>query len=156
MNTLEHSVAGNFEPVLPPLRYTKFDPATKRMVEAPNALELAKTDRAALVNEWRREYSFGFFEFQGKEISCDQLSRSDIDGINGYVALNNALPPGWAGQWKCRDNTFIAIPDAATWRELYEAMVNQGQAAFVRAQQLKAQIQACTSLEEVLSIEVYP
>lgn len=156
MNVLEASFGGHFALSVAPLRYHQFDVDSKSMVEVAGAINLAKQDQMKLVNEWRREYSYGAFEFQGKRISCDQLSRSDIDGINGYVALNQALPPNWVGQWKCEDNTFIPVPDVATWKQLYQAMVDQGQTAFVRAQTLKAQIEACATLDEVLAIEVYP
>lgn len=37
---------------------------------------------------------------------------------------------------------------------MYAAMVAQGQAAFIRAQTLKAQIAACEKLDDVLEIEV--
>lgn len=59
MSDLEHSAVANFQVTRMPLRYRRFDPVEKKLVEVQNALDLAKADRVAEVNEWRESYSFG-------------------------------------------------------------------------------------------------
>lgn len=85
-------------------------------------------------------------------ISCDQLSRSDIDGVNGYVALNGALPPSWPGAWKAVDNTLLTISDVAGWGAFYGSMVATGSANFAHSQTLKAALAAATTAAEIAAI----
>lgn len=92
------------------------------------------------------------FGYAGKTFSTDTLSRGDIDGINGYAGLYSALPPDWAGAWKAADNTYLAIPDLDAWKAFYSAMVATGSANFAKAQQLKAQLAAATTAEEVEAV----
>lgn len=92
------------------------------------------------------------FTYEGKIFATDQLSRGDIDGINGYVGLYNALPPNWAGAWKAIDNSYLPIPDLDAWKSFYSAMVAAGNANFAKAQQLKAQLAAAATPEEVEAV----
>jgi hypothetical protein len=92
------------------------------------------------------------FTYLGKEIAVDQLSRSDIEGTNGYITANNTFPYGWPDGWKAMDNSFVTIMDVATWKEFYAAMVNQGTANFLKAQSLKTAIDVATTIPEVEAI----
>lgn len=93
------------------------------------------------------------FTFTGKLIACDELSRSDIDGANGIISLTGALPPGWPGAWKALDNTYVSIPDVATWTTFYGSMVSQGTTNFLHAQALKAYMNdAARTAEEIQAI----
>jgi hypothetical protein len=92
------------------------------------------------------------FTFGDKRVACDELSRSDIDGANGIISLTGELPVGWLGAWKAMDNTYISIPDVATWKSFYAAMIAQGTANFVKSQTLKTQLTAATTTAEVNSI----
>lgn len=112
-------------------------------------LDQAKADKRAAINAARLAATFGSFWFQGNEIACDALSRSDIDGINGSVAINGVLPSTFPGAWKTKANTYIAVPDVATWRAFYDAMVCQGAANFAKSQQLKAQVEAAQTVAAV-------
>jgi hypothetical protein len=104
------------------------------------------------INVARAKANTGTFEHAGKTFSCDPLSRSDIDGVNGEVALTGALPQTFPGAWKAVDNTFLPIADVAAWTAFYRAMVAQGAANFAHAQQLKAQLAAATTAEEIAAI----
>ena len=84
--------------------------------------------------------------------SCDALSRSDIDGINGYVALNDALPPSFIGAWKAADNRLYPIADVAGWKALYGSMVAAGAANFAHSQALKQALEAAMTAEDVAAI----
>jgi uncharacterized membrane protein YccF (DUF307 family) len=106
------------------------------------SVEQIATLKNADINAWRLSASYSTFPYGGKLIACDALSRSDIDGVNGYVALNNALPAGFPGAWKATDNTYVTVADVATWKLFYAAMVATGAANFAHSQDLKAQMAA--------------
>ena len=112
-------------------------------------LKAAKNDE---INAARLAANFSTFQHAGKAIACDQLSRSDIDGTNGFVAIYGALPPGWPGGWKAVDNTYVAIATVADWKALYASMFAAGNANFAKAQNLKQQLDAATTAEEVAAI----
>jgi hypothetical protein len=115
-------------------------------------LPALKSAKNAEINAARLRANFGSFTYSGKTFATDQLSRSDIDGINGYVALYGALPAGWPGAWKAIDNSFLPIPDVAAWKAFYSAMVAAGNANFAKAQTLKAALQAASTPEAVAAV----
>ena len=111
-----------------------------------------KTEKNSQINADRLAANFTTFIHQGKEIACDQLSRSDIDGTNGFVSLYGSLPPGWPGGWKAVDNTYVVISTVADWKGLYSSMFAAGNANFAKAQTLKAQLALAQTAEEIQSI----
>lgn len=111
-----------------------------------------KAAKNAAINAARATANTGTFTHGGKTFSCDPLSRGDIDGMNGYVAIFAALPSVFTGEWKAADNTFLPIPDVAAWKAFYSAMVLQGAANFAHAQDLKAQLEAATTPAAVAAI----
>ena len=111
-----------------------------------------KAKKNAEINAARLAANLSAFTHAGKQIACDQLSRSDIDGTNGFVALYGALPPGWPGGWKAVDNTYVSIADVAAWRAFYSSMFAAGNANFAKSQALKTQLDAATTAEEVAAI----
>jgi hypothetical protein len=116
-------------------------------------LDAVKMRKNAEINAARLAANRTTFVFAGKDISCDELSRSDIDGVNGIVALTAALPPGFPNAWKALDNTYVSIPDVATWTAFYAAMVAKGTENFAHSQQLKAQLEAATTHAQVEAIQ---
>lgn len=118
----------------------------------PPSLADLKVARNAYINAERAKANASTFPHAGKVFACDQLSRGDIDGVNGEVALTGALPTAFPGAWKAVDNSYLPIPDVAAWTLFYQAMVAQGAANFMHAQQLKAALAAATSPEEVAAI----
>lgn len=116
------------------------------------ALEELKAAKNDEINAARLAANFSHFEHAGKQIACDQLSRSDIDGTNGFVALYGALPPGWPGGWKAIDNTYVAIADVTDWKAFYASMFAAGSANFARAQALKDALAAADTAAEVAAI----
>lgn len=121
---------------------------------APPAVDLSglKRDKNAEINAARLAANFSTFTHAGKAIACDQLSRSDIDGTNGFVSLYGTLPPGWPGGWKAVDNTYVAIATVADWKAFYASMFAAGNANFAHAQALKTQLDAATTAEQVAAI----
>lgn len=120
--------------------------------QVPPTLDALKAAKNTEINAARLAANQGTFEHAGKLIACDPLSRSDIDGINGFVALTGSLPPGWPGGWKAADNSLLPIADVAAWTAFYGAMVAAGNAHFAHSQALKSQLAAATTAEEVAAI----
>lgn len=126
-------------------------------IPAPQAepvptLDDLRAARRLAINAARLAANRGSFAFGGKQIACDVLSRSDLDGVASYVALYGALPPGFAGVWKATDNSFVAIPDIATFKAMVAAMVAAGVAHFEHSEALKAQIASATTAEAVAAV----
>lgn len=122
---------------------------TQEQIDA--ALAQAHSDKNAQINQWRLEANRSSFQFAGKTIQCDELSRSDIDAVNG-VALRGALPATFPGAWKAADNSYVMIPDLATWYAFYDAMVDRGTGNFNRTQELKAQLALADTLPAIQTI----
>lgn len=114
-----------------------------------NELKAAKN---AEINQARVTANTSTFTHDGKAFGCDALSRSDIDGVNGYVALYGALPPAFPGAWKAADNSYYPIADVAAWKAFYASMVATGSANFGHAQELKAQLAAANTPAAVAAI----
>lgn len=112
-----------------------------------------KAVKNSAINQARAAANTSTFTFQGKQIATDYLSRSDIDATHGAILMIQALPPGWPGGWKTADNSYVAIPDVATWGQFYGAMVAQGTANFNRAQALKFQVESANTIDAVEAIK---
>lgn len=115
-------------------------------------LDSAKAAKTFEINTARLRANTNSFTYAGKQIACDTLSRSDIDGTNGYVTLVGEFPPGWVGQWKTADNTYVPIATIEDWKLFYAAMVDQGQANFMYAQGLKQLLASATAVNQVNAI----
>lgn len=116
------------------------------------SLDDLKAAKNAEINAARSAANISTFTHAGKAFACDALSRSDIDGVTGYVALYAAMPPNFSGTWKAVDNSYYPIADVAAWKEFYASMVATGAANFQHAQQLKAQLAEAATAEEVAAI----
>lgn len=124
----------------------------ERVAVDMRTLDEVRATKNAAINAARLAANRSSFAFGGKQIACDELSALDIAAMNGIVSLTGAMPPNWLGQWKAMDNTYVPIPDRATWISFYAAMVQAGTANFSHAQSLKAALAAATTNAEVDSI----
>ena len=115
-------------------------------------LQAAKAAKNTEINTARAAANSQVFPHDGHDFACDALSRSDIDGINGFVALNGDFPAQFPGVWKTVANDYFSLPDIEAWKAFYAAMVATGAANFAHAQALKAQLAAATTIEEVEAI----
>lgn len=112
----------------------------------------AKIEKNAYINSERLRHNQSYFSYLGKHIACDPLSRSDIDATNGYVSLFGQFQDGWAGGWKCTDNSYVSLTTIDEWKDFYKAMVTQGSTNFTKSQSLKALLEQATTLEQVSAI----
>lgn len=116
------------------------------------SFEELKVAKNSEINAARAKANATSFTYLGKEIACDRLSRSDIDAVSGEVALTGSLPASWPGAWKAKDNSYVPIPDVATWTAFYKAMTAQGTANFVYSQTLKARVALASTIVEVEAV----
>jgi uncharacterized membrane protein len=128
------------------------EPASAALQSPPDlaALRAAKNDE---INAWRATANQTTFPHAGKQIACDALSRSDIDGVANNIALSGGFPAGFPMAWKATDNTFIELADVDAFKDMYTSMTAQGTENFNHAQALKAQLAAASTPEEIEAIE---
>jgi hypothetical protein len=115
-------------------------------------LATAKSTKNTEINRWRATANTGTFTHLGKVFACDDLSRSDIDGVAGNIALTGAFPIGFPGAWKAVDNTYITLADVAAFKAMYAAMTAQGAANFNHSQDLKTALAVATTPAAVAAI----
>lgn len=122
---------------------------------APSQVDLAelKAAKNARINAWRAAANLSTFPHADKLIACDELSRSDIDGVASNIALFGQFPSGFPGAWKATDNTLIPLPDVDAFRAMYASMTAQGAENFNHSQSLKAALALATTPEEVAAIK---
>ena len=112
-------------------------------------IQRAKKDEINAAHELANLTSF---VFQGKDIQANAHSMRQIEVTNGGVLARGALRATWGGAWKALDNSYVAIPDVATWRAFYDAIEETGTNNYNRAQALKAQVDAALTAEAVAAI----
>lgn len=129
--------------------------ASQEEADQAMALKLAAAKEAKNleINTARLNANRGWFTFLDCRIACDQLSREDIDGVNGEVLNTGALPVNWPGGWKHMDNGYVPITNIEAWKSFYSAMVAQGMANFAKAQSLKQQLENALTVQEVAAIK---
>lgn len=132
----------------------KYDNVEAEKIAIANYIVTLKQSKIEEINAARLDANTSYFEYLGKKISCDQLSRSDIDATNGYISTNNKMPPNWVGFWKTADNEYIPINTVEEWNALYTSMYMTGSNNFIKAQQLKAQLNSIVepTLESIEAI----
>ena len=126
--------------------------AENRAIEEANALPNAKIAKNADINQWREDANLTSFPHLGKVVSCDNLSRSDIDGVAGNIALFGTFPAGFPGAWKATDNSYIMMPTIQEFKDMYASMTAQGSENFAHSQSLKTALAAATTQAEIDAI----
>lgn len=99
-----------------------------------------------------REVANLTFPYSGKVFDSDAESQTYIVGVNSQVTRLKAMPPGWIGYWKTADNERHSITTVAQWNAFYDAMFAQGMTNFGKSEQLKADLAAATTEEEIAAI----
>jgi len=116
-------------------------------------LELLRNKKMSDINSARAQADGSYFEFGGKQIDADADSMRQINAITGYVALFNAFPPGFPGAWKTMDNSYLPLPDIATWKALVQSMAVTGTSNFLKQQALKTDVAQAASMAAIESIQ---
>lgn len=116
------------------------------------SLDDLKVTKRAEINAAYRLANDTSFTYDGKEFQADAHAMKQITVTHGGIVGRGALKPDWSGYWKAMDNSYVPIPDVATWWAFYDAIEATGQANFDRAQELKARVDSATTPEELADI----
>ena len=122
---------------------------TAGQAAADAVLATLKTAKNLQINLWRAVANQTYFTHLGKQVACDELSRSDIDAVAGSISLSGVFPAGFPGAWKAMDNSYIMLPDVAAFKAMYTSMTTQGTVNFGKSQTLKTQLAAATTAAQV-------
>lgn len=125
----------------------------EEVVEQAAQLEALREQRRADIDHWRAEANASTFPHEGKQIACDALSRSDIDGVANHIALFGDFPEGWPGGWKATDKTMLPLTDVDAFRAMYSSMTAEGTSNFNHSQELKARLAVASTPEEIAAIQ---
>ena len=87
-----------------------------------------------------------------KDIRTGDKDMVDLLTTNSYITLFGDFDEDWPGGWKAIDNTYVVISTVDQWKDFFKCMYKTGITNFKKSQQLKAQIEAATTAEEVASI----
>jgi len=112
-----------------------------------------RAKKNAEIDQWRAAANASTFPHAGKQIACDALSRSDLDGVAHHIALFDAFPEGFPGGWKATDKTMLPLVDVDAFRAMYASMTAQGAENFNHSQELKAELAAASTPEEIAVIQ---
>lgn len=128
-------------------------PKTQEDVAAEAAtLALVKAAKNTEINLWRAEANQTTFPHSGKLVSCDPLSRSDIDAVANHISLFGTFPSGFPGAWKAVDNSYIMLADVDAFKAMYTSMTTQGTTNFNHSQTLKGALAAATTPAQAAAI----
>lgn len=126
--------------------------AEEAAARAPDIAAL-RAEKNADIDTWRSAANASTFPHAGKQIACDALSRSDLDGVAHHIALFEAFPEGFPGGWKATDKTMLTLADVDAFRAMYASMTAQGAENFNHSQELKAALAAASTPEEIAAIQ---
>ena len=111
-----------------------------------------KSAKNSQINAWRASANASTFPHLGHLISCDALSRGDIEGVAMTITITGAFPQNFSGVWKTADNAYIAMETPDDFRSMYASMAAQGVANFAKSEALKTLLASATTAEEISSI----
>lgn len=118
------------------------------IVTVPQTLQEAKVAKNAYINAMRENACLSNVT---TGLGTWQADRRSIELLNGAIALaSNGIPPPSA--WRTADNINVAI----TLSDLVAIMVEisaQTQTAYAKSWYLKEQVQAATTIDQVVAIQ---
>lgn len=91
------------------------------------------------------------FVYQTKQIRTAEKDIFDL--LIADARMKKGWPPNWPGGWKAMDDTYLMIGTIAEWDAFFIAMYDAGIANFQKSQNLKANISAATTAEQVAAIQ---
>lgn len=144
-----HKLVNGEQVELTPEELAEFEAA--EAAHKASYLDRLKAGKNAEINA-AREAANLTFPYGGKTFDSDAESQNYIVGVNAQVTRLKAMPPGWIGYWKTADNERHSITTVAQWNAFYDAMFAQGMINFGKSEQLKADLAAATTEEEIAAI----
>lgn len=129
----------------------------KHPITVPDfVLDAAKRKKRAEINQWRDEQENGsyLFEHDGHKWDYGKTTQ-DRMSISLIMAKRNALPAGFA--WTDGDNNIVPMDNAgliALAAAIEQAMFEKGMQINLRQLQMKAEVKALTTLEDIRNYSV--
>lgn len=133
--------------------WTVRDMTPEEVADVVAAVELLRDEKRAEIDQSRAAANASTFPHGGKQIACDALSRSDIDGVANHIALFGGFPEGWPGGWKATDKSMLPLTDVDAFRAMYASMTAEGTSNFNHSQNLKAQLALAKTPKEIAAIQ---
>ena len=112
-----------------------------------NSVENDKQQKWESIKITRNDKEFGGFEFQGKIYDSDKISQQRIQGASQLAMLDNTITMDWT----TKDNSFVNLT-APELIQLGVAMATHINTQHGIARQLRAQLDAATTVQEVEAI----
>lgn len=113
------------------------------------ALKRAKNDA---INAWRSAANASTFPHLGHLISCDALSRGDIESVATTIAITGTFPPNFPNVWKTADNAYIPMDTIEKFKAMYANMAGQGVVNFNLSEAMKAALGSASTVADIDSI----
>lgn len=133
----------------------KYDPAAHKILKntPPPTIQEAKMSKKAEINSIRDKEELLPFEYLNKSFDADDKSikRLSLAAQAAQAALLSGNSELFLITWTCADNTTIDL-NAVQMVGILEAMLRRGNDLHVKARELKAQIDAATTAEEVEAV----
>ena len=129
------------------------DMTDEEIAQCSPDIEVLRLERNVDIDRWRAEANASTFPHAGKQIACDALSRSDLDGVAHHIALFGEFPERFPGGWKATDKTMLLLADVDAFRAMYASMTAQGAENFNHSQELKEALAAASTPEEIAAIQ---
>lgn len=120
----------------PPSPWHRWSNETMAWADSRSLDDLRRA-RVDAITAWRDAADRDTFEFAGRRFQADPSSQSRITAVAMQRVATGALPVNFPGFWKAEDNSYLPIPDVATWDRFYAAMFATGAANFARSERLK-------------------
>jgi hypothetical protein len=144
-----------------PTYYAKWSNATMSWVDQ-RSLEEAKADKQREIERVRDAMIVSpVIVYDGINLDADARSvenlKSKLLEVGSRIAVNDPLPPEQL-MWKDADNELHFFADMATYKTWLDGFAillgSRGTAAYGWSWYMKAQLEACTTIEEVKALQV--
>ena len=129
-----------------PHPFAYLNPATKQWVD-PRTLEQVQTMTWGAMKSLRAQKEFAGFTWDGSVFDSDQTSQSRIMGAVQLAGMS----PAFEIPWTLQDNT-VRVLNAADMAGVGAALGTHVSAIFARAQELRVEIYAATTIAAVEAI----
>lgn len=143
---LNEELVDTGQPITPPLPWLTWDNQSFQWADNRD-LDQYKAGKWAEIKSARDAAEYGGFDWEGSRFDSDPLSQQRIAGAVQVAILN----PDFTIQWILQDNTARTL-NAQEMKEVGLALANWVETQFQHGQQLRAQIDACTTKEQVEAI----
>lgn len=131
-----------------PTSYHLWNPVLGAWALPAGALQKARADRWASIKQARTQAEWAGFAWDGSLFDSDPVSQQRLTAA---VTLAQISPNGFEVSWTLKDNT-VRLLTASDLLGVGAALGGHVASVFARSQELRGQIDAAQSVEDVLSL----